>query len=179
MLLVDRRCSSSRGGISSRRDGCRLRPASSARSSSPSCCSPARSQLQAARERAIRRRAATRTSLYLHVGHGRCGGCRGALHRAGRRPLLDPRDSVLRRHQAAAATRGRRRRSRRRRWPPIAADDYPLLYPLLDLTTTLDPRFNIAYRFGAVFLAEPYPARRRPARSGDRAARKGFARTTR
>jgi hypothetical protein len=34
---------------------------------------------------------------------------------------------------------------------------YPLLYPLLDLTTSLDPRFNIAYRFGAIFLAEPYP----------------------
>jgi tetratricopeptide (TPR) repeat protein len=31
------------------------------------------------------------------------------------------------------------------------------LYPLLDITTTLDPRFNIAYRFGSVFLAEPYP----------------------
>jgi hypothetical protein len=31
------------------------------------------------------------------------------------------------------------------------------LYPLLDITTSLDPRFNIAYRFGAVFLAEPYP----------------------
>jgi tetratricopeptide (TPR) repeat protein len=35
--------------------------------------------------------------------------------------------------------------------------DYQLLYPLLDLTTSLDPRFNIAYRFGAIFLAEPYP----------------------
>ena len=34
---------------------------------------------------------------------------------------------------------------------------YDMLYPLLDLTTTLDPRFNIAYRFGAIFLAEPYP----------------------
>jgi tetratricopeptide (TPR) repeat protein len=34
---------------------------------------------------------------------------------------------------------------------------YDLLYPLLDLTTTLDPRFNIAYRFGAIFLAEPQP----------------------
>jgi hypothetical protein len=34
---------------------------------------------------------------------------------------------------------------------------YDLLYPLLDLTTTLDPRFHIAYRFGAIFLAEPYP----------------------
>ena len=44
--------------------------------------------------------------------------------------------------------------------PMIAAppDEYALLYPLLDLTTSLDPRFNIAYRFGAVFLAEPYPS---------------------
>ncbi len=41
---------------------------------------------------------------------------------------------------------------------PITAEQgYPLLYPLLDLTTSLDPRFNIAYRFGAIFLAEPYP----------------------
>jgi len=37
------------------------------------------------------------------------------------------------------------------------ASGYPALYPLLDLTTTLDPRFNIAYRFGAIFLAEPLP----------------------
>lgn len=45
--------------------------------------------------------------------------------------------------------------------PPVVAappNEYKLLYPLLDLTTTLDPRFNIAYRFGAVFLAEPFPA---------------------
>ena len=43
--------------------------------------------------------------------------------------------------------------------PPasLAADAFPVLYPLLDITTTLDPQFNIAYRFGAVFLAEPYP----------------------
>jgi hypothetical protein len=43
--------------------------------------------------------------------------------------------------------------------PSIGAlsDAFPLLYPMLDITTTLDPRFNIAYRFGAVFLAEPYP----------------------
>ena len=34
---------------------------------------------------------------------------------------------------------------------------YELLYPLLDLTTSLDPYFNIAYRFGAIFLSEPYP----------------------
>ena len=36
--------------------------------------------------------------------------------------------------------------------------EYEQLYPLLDLTTSLDPRFNIAYRFGAIFLAEPSPA---------------------
>jgi hypothetical protein len=34
---------------------------------------------------------------------------------------------------------------------------YELLYPLLDLTTSLDPRFNIAYHFGSLFLAEPPP----------------------
>lgn len=34
---------------------------------------------------------------------------------------------------------------------------YHLLYPLLDLTTTLDPYFNIAYRFGAIFLSEQHP----------------------
>jgi hypothetical protein len=45
--------------------------------------------------------------------------------------------------------------------PPMlrvtTSDEYTLLFPLLDITTTLDPRFKIAYRFGAVFLAEPYP----------------------
>jgi tetratricopeptide (TPR) repeat protein len=40
---------------------------------------------------------------------------------------------------------------------PQAASKYRLLYPLLDLTTTLDPYFNIAYRFGAIFLSEAYP----------------------
>ena len=34
---------------------------------------------------------------------------------------------------------------------------FDLLYPLLDLTTSLDPDFKVAYRFGAIFLAEPYP----------------------
>jgi hypothetical protein len=34
---------------------------------------------------------------------------------------------------------------------------YDLLYPLLDLTTSVDPYFDVAYRFGAIFLAEPYP----------------------
>lgn len=34
---------------------------------------------------------------------------------------------------------------------------YDLLYPMLDLVTLLDPRFTVAYRFGAIFLSEPYP----------------------
>jgi tetratricopeptide (TPR) repeat protein len=31
------------------------------------------------------------------------------------------------------------------------------LYPFLDLATSLDPRFNVAYRFGAIFLSEQPP----------------------
>jgi tetratricopeptide (TPR) repeat protein len=38
-----------------------------------------------------------------------------------------------------------------------STDGFPLLYGLLDNTTTLDPRFSIAYRFGAIFLAEAQP----------------------
>lgn len=37
------------------------------------------------------------------------------------------------------------------------AKTYDRLYPLLDLTTSLDPRFDVAYRFGAIFLSEPHP----------------------
>jgi tetratricopeptide (TPR) repeat protein len=33
-----------------------------------------------------------------------------------------------------------------------------LLWPLLDITTTLDPNLLVAYRFGAVFLAQAAPA---------------------
>lgn len=47
---------------------------------------------------------------------------------------------------------GRDRRSAR------VADRFELLFPLLDLTTSLDPYFTIAYRFGAVFLAERPPS---------------------
>jgi hypothetical protein len=38
-----------------------------------------------------------------------------------------------------------------------ADKQYPLLRPLLELTTSLDPRFTVAYRFGAIFLAESPP----------------------
>jgi hypothetical protein len=47
---------------------------------------------------------------------------------------------------------GRDRRSSRQ------TGRFELLNPLLDLTTSLDPHFTIAYRSGAVFLAEPPPS---------------------
>ena len=34
---------------------------------------------------------------------------------------------------------------------------YWLLYPMLDLTTSLDPHFTIAHTVGAIFLSEGYP----------------------
>jgi tetratricopeptide (TPR) repeat protein len=45
----------------------------------------------------------------------------------------------------------------RERLKPASQRGYELLYPLLDLTTTLDPRFTVGYRFGAIFLSEPHP----------------------
>jgi hypothetical protein len=35
---------------------------------------------------------------------------------------------------------------------------FELLEPLIDITTALDPRLEIAYRYGAIFLSEPPPA---------------------
>lgn len=35
--------------------------------------------------------------------------------------------------------------------------NYDQLYPLLDITTSLDPQFNIAYRFGSILLSEGFP----------------------
>ena len=46
---------------------------------------------------------------------------------------------------------GRQRLSDERR------NNYDLLYPLLNLVTTLDPGFSVAYRFGAIFLCEAAP----------------------
>jgi hypothetical protein len=39
-----------------------------------------------------------------------------------------------------------------------SAANFDLLYPLLDLVTSLDPHFKVAYRFGAIFLTEAYPS---------------------
>jgi tetratricopeptide (TPR) repeat protein len=46
---------------------------------------------------------------------------------------------------------------RDRKHPPSKAGAFELLQPLLDLTTSLDPRFNVAYRFGAIFLSSNPP----------------------
>ncbi|MEZ5283339.1 MAG: hypothetical protein R2712_00750 [Vicinamibacterales bacterium] len=40
---------------------------------------------------------------------------------------------------------------------PAGDRSYDLLFPMLDLVTSLDPRFRVAYRFGAIFLAESFP----------------------
>ncbi len=45
---------------------------------------------------------------------------------------------------------GGRRRAETRR-------NFDELFPLLDLVTSLDPQFKVAYRFGALFLSEPPP----------------------
>ncbi|HEX4004461.1 MAG TPA: hypothetical protein VHX36_17535 [Candidatus Acidoferrales bacterium] len=37
----------------------------------------------------------------------------------------------------------------------VQSRDFDLLWPLLDVTTTLDPKLIVAYRFGAIFLSEP------------------------
>jgi hypothetical protein len=34
---------------------------------------------------------------------------------------------------------------------------FDLLQPLIDITVALDPRLDIAYRYGAIFLSEPWP----------------------
>lgn len=45
----------------------------------------------------------------------------------------------------------------RNRLAQTAEPRYDLLYPFLDLATSLDARFTAAYRFGAIFLTEPPP----------------------
>lgn len=99
-----------------------------------------------------------------------------ALHAAGDRvapaPTVDRPDflfvrspAVMQRlslgNQALAADvywiRALQHFGRERLSPATHQRTYALLYPLLDLTTTLDPYFSIAYRFGALFLGEPYP----------------------
>jgi hypothetical protein len=37
----------------------------------------------------------------------------------------------------------------------VPGANFDLLWPLLDITTTLDPKLMVAYRFGSIFLSEP------------------------
>ena len=45
--------------------------------------------------------------------------------------------------------------------------NFELLWPLLDVTTTLDPNLLVAYRFGSMFLSEGAARRRGAAGPGD------------
>jgi hypothetical protein len=50
---------------------------------------------------------------------------------------------------------------------------FDLLKPLAEITTTLDPKFEIAYRYAAVFLSEPPPAGAGDAAAGVALLKKG------
>jgi hypothetical protein len=109
-------------------------------------------QLQAARERLYPAPADTEESLYLRSGV--------ALRRmTGAYTTLAADLYWIRTIQYYGGTKNRldQRGASGLAVSAPRVDAYPLLYPLLDITTTLDPRFNIAYRFGAIYLAEPYP----------------------
>jgi hypothetical protein len=108
-------------------------------------------QVQAMRERVYPPAGATEADLYMRSGV--------ALRRlTGAYSALGADVYWIRAIQHFGGTKRRLAKVRGPEPPPmLALDEYTLLYPLLDITTSLDPRFNIAYRFGAVFLAEPYP----------------------
>jgi hypothetical protein len=52
---------------------------------------------------------------------------------------------------------------------------FELLRPLVDLTTTLDPRLEMAYRYGAIFLSEPPPTGAGRPREGIEVLEKGVS----
>jgi hypothetical protein len=109
-------------------------------------------QLQAARERLYPAPPETEESLYLRSGV--------TLRRlTGAYTTLAADLYWIRTIQYYGGTKNRLDQRGSSGLPASASreDTYSLLYPLLDITTTLDPRFNIAYRFGAIYLAEPYP----------------------
>lgn len=51
---------------------------------------------------------------------------------------------------------------------------FDLLYPLIDITTDLDPRMEIAYRYGSIFLFEPWPTGKGDAQLGVAVLEKGI-----
>jgi hypothetical protein len=52
---------------------------------------------------------------------------------------------------------------------------FDVLEPLIDVTVTLDPRFEIAYRYGATFLSEPWPIGADKPEAGVRLLERGVA----
>ena len=112
-------------------------------------------QLQAARELRYPLPESDEESLYLRSGN--------ALRRlTGAYTLMAADLYWIRTIQYYGGNK--RRLEAERQWPApppsiaaLPSDEYALLYPLLEITTTLDPLFNIAYRFGSVFLAEAQP----------------------
>ena len=52
---------------------------------------------------------------------------------------------------------------------------FELLRPLIDIATTLDPRLEVAYRYGAIFLSEPAPVGAGRPREGIAILEKGVA----
>lgn len=56
---------------------------------------------------------------------------------------------------------------------------FDLLAPLIDITTTLDPRLEIGYRYGATFLAEPSPMGADRPQEAIKLLRRGVARNPR
>ncbi len=96
--------------------------------------------LQAARERLAPPRAPAPPALWLRAPE------------AARRVMLSFTDLAADVYWVRAVVHyGGERRA------PAASGRYALLYPLLDLTTTLDPHFDVAARMGAIFLSEGYP----------------------
>jgi hypothetical protein len=55
----------------------------------------------------------------------------------------------------------------------VADTRYELLGPLIEITTTLDPRLEIAYRYGAIFLSESPPEGAGRPRDGIELLKKG------
>lgn len=52
--------------------------------------------------------------------------------------------------------------------------EFELLFPLIDIATTLDPRLEVAYRYGAIFLCEPTPVGAGRPREGLQILEKGI-----
>ena len=150
----------------------RARPRSTA-SSTSRCCSSARCDLLAAGLQVDDAPPLRRAACCSCCCWPRSSACRRCASAGARRCRRATRQPAVRAVAGGAEARWRCRTTRSLAdvyWiravqhyggtklvAPSRTSSYDLLYPLLDLTTSLDPHFNIAYRFGAIFLAEPPP----------------------